>query len=99
VLFTANDLKSSEGRDCGKMTIPKKPRKRKSPTRKRPLALHSCAKLLDDIEAVDRALATAKICADKDHFRESIKALVEVVTQQGTVLRDLLLALEEDSGP
>ena len=55
--------------------------------------------LLDDLETVDRALASAKIYADKDNVRDSIKALVEVVAQQGMVLKDLLLALEQDSDP
>ena len=32
-------------------------------------------------------------------FRDGIEALVKVVDQQGKVLRDLLLALEEDSQP
>jgi hypothetical protein len=36
---------------------------------------------------------------DKDDFRDGIEALVKVVDQQGKVLRDLLLALEEDSQP
>ena len=34
---------------------------------------------------------------NKDDFLDSIEALVELIDQQGTVLRDLLLALEEDS--
>jgi hypothetical protein len=79
------------------MAIPKKPHKRKSRTREKAVSAPFVRDLLEDIESVDLALATAKICADKDHFPESLKALVEVVTQQGTVLRDLLLALEEDS--
>jgi hypothetical protein len=78
------------------MALPKKPRKRKSPTEKAVSNLF-VRELLDDLETVDRALATAKFCADKDYFRDSIKALAEVVSQQGMVIRDLLLALEEDS--
>ena len=37
--------------------------------------------------------------SDKDDFRDGIEALVKVVDQQGKVLRDLLLALEEGSQP
>jgi hypothetical protein len=51
------------------------------------------------VEAVDGALAAAKICADKDYFRDSINALSQVIAGQGMVLKDLLLALEEDSDP
>jgi molecular chaperone GrpE (heat shock protein) len=81
------------------MAIPRKPRKRKSPAREKAISAAFVRELLDDIEAVDRALATAKICAEKDNLRDGIKSLLEVVAQQGTVLRDLLLALEEDSDP
>jgi hypothetical protein len=77
------------------MAIPKKPRKRKSPTREKAIGTSFVRELLDDLESVDRAL----ISADKGYFRDSIKALVEVVAQQGMVLKDLLLALEEDSDP
>jgi hypothetical protein len=81
------------------MAMAKKPRKRKSPTREKAISAAFVRELLDDVEAVDRALATTKIFADKDNLRDGIKALVEVVAQQGAVLRDLLLALEEDSDP
>ena len=84
------------------MTRPKKPRKleRKSnsPARKKAVTGPFVRELLENLERTDRALATAKLYADnKDDFLDSIEALVEVVDQQGTVLRDLLLALEEDS--
>ena len=81
------------------MATPKKARKRKSPTRKKAVSVPFVRGLLDDLDKVDRALTIAKRCADdKEDFRERIEALVEVVAQQGMVLRDLLLALEEDSG-
>jgi hypothetical protein len=54
--------------------------------------------LLEALEAVDGALRMARINAnDEEVFRDSIEALVKVVTHQGMVLKDLLLALEEDS--
>ena len=81
------------------MATSKKSRKRKSPKLEKAVSASFVRELLDDLETVDRALASAKICADKDNVRDSIKALVEVVAQQGMVLKDLLLALEQDSDP
>ena len=51
--------------------------------------------LLEALEAVDGALKIGRIKAND----ESVEALVKVLTQQGMVLKDLLLALEEDSDP
>ena len=82
------------------MAIPKKPRKRKSPAREKAISPSFVRELLVDLESADRALAIAKPGADdKDDFRDRIEALVLVVAQQGMVLKDLLLALEEDSDP
>jgi hypothetical protein len=83
------------------MATPKKPRKRKSPSRKKAISVPFVRELLDDLDKVDRSLTIAKRCCadDKEDFRERIEALVEVVAQQGMVLKDLLLALEEDSDP
>ena len=81
------------------MATSKKSRKRKSPKLEKAVSASFVRELLDDLETVDRALASAKIYADKDNVRDSIKALVEVVAQQGMVLKDLLLALEQDSDP
>lgn len=81
------------------MATSKKSRKRKSPKLEKAVSASFVRELLDDLETVDRALASAKIYADKDNVRDSTKALVEVVAQQGMVLKDLLLALEQDSDP
>ena len=81
------------------MATSKKSRQRKSPKLEKAVSASFVRELLDDLETVDRALASAKIYADKDNVRDSIKALVEVVAQQGMVLKDLLLALEQDSDP
>jgi hypothetical protein len=78
------------------MAILEKPRKlerkAKSPPRERAVSGLFVRELLEDLEAVDGALRIQKIKAND----ESVEALVKVVTQQGMVLKDLLLALEED---
>ena len=82
------------------MTTSKKPRPKKSPTREKTISTLFARKLLQDLETVDHAITMARLYAgDKDDFRDGIEALVKVVDQQGKVLRDLLLALEEDSQP
>ena len=82
------------------MTTSKKTRPEKSPARKRTISTSFTRKLLEQLEAVDHAITMARLYAgDKDDFRDGIEALVKVVDQQGMVLRDLLLALEEDSQP
>jgi hypothetical protein len=78
------------------MAILKKPRKLernpKSSPRERAVNGLFVRELLGDLEAVDGALSIRRIKAND----ESVEALVKVVTQQGMVLKDLLLALEED---
>ena len=82
------------------MTTSKKPRPKKSPTREKTVSAAFARKLLEELETVDHAITMARLYAgDKDDFRDGIEALVKVVDQQGKVLRDLLLALEEDSQP
>jgi hypothetical protein len=82
------------------MTTSKKPRPKKSPTREKIVSVAFARKLLEELETVDHLLTMARLYAgDKDDFRDGIEALVKVVDQQGTVLRELLLALEEDSRP
>ena len=82
------------------MTTSKKPHPKKSPTREKTISTSFARKLLQDLETVDHAITMARLYAsDKDDFRDGIEALVKVVDQQGKVLRDLLLALEEDSQP
>jgi hypothetical protein len=78
------------------MTKSTKPRKRKPPAREKAATFSVVRKLLEDLETVDHAVTMAKLYAgDKDDFREGIEALVKVVEQQGKVLKDLLLALED----
>ena len=82
------------------MTTSKKHRPKKSPTREKTVSAAFARKLLEELETVDHAITMARLYAgDKDDFRDGIEALVKVVDQQGKVLRDLLLALEEDSRP
>jgi hypothetical protein len=82
------------------MTTSKKPRPKKSPAREKTISTSFARKLLQDLETVDHAITMARLYAsDKDDFRDGIEALVKVVDQQGKVLRDVLLALEEDSQP
>ena len=78
------------------MTKPTKPRKRKPPAREKAVNVSLARKLLEDLESVDHAITMARLYAgDKDDFRDGIEALVKVVDQQGKVLKDLLLALED----
>jgi hypothetical protein len=80
------------------MANSKKPRKRKLPAREKTVTVSFTRKLIEDLERVDHAITMARLYAgDKDDFRDGIEALVKVVDQQGKVLRDLLLALEEHS--
>jgi hypothetical protein len=79
------------------MTNPKKIRKAKPRSPEKPVSVSFARKLLDDLETVDHAITMARLYAtDKDDFRDGIEALVNVVDQQGKVLRELLLALEEN---
>jgi len=78
------------------MTKTTKPRKKKPQTREKAVNISVARKLLDDLETVDHAITMARLYAgDKDDFRDGIEALVKVVDQQGKVLKDLLLALED----
>ena len=78
------------------MTKSTKPRKRKPPVREKATTVSVVRKFLEDLETVDHAITMARLYAgDKDDFREGIEALVKVVDQQGKVLKDLLLALED----
>jgi hypothetical protein len=78
------------------MTKSTKPPKRKPPAREKAATVSIVPKLLEDLETVDHAITMARLYAgDKDDFREGIEALVKVVEQQGKVLKDLLLALED----
>ncbi len=78
------------------MTKTTKPRKRKPPAPEKAVNLSLARKLLADLETVDHAITMARLYAgDKDDFRDGIEALVKVVDQQGKVLKDLLLALED----
>jgi hypothetical protein len=80
------------------MANSKNPRKRKLPVREKTVTVSFARKLIEDLERVDHAITMARLYAgDKDDFRDGIEALVKVVDQQGKVLRDLLLALEEHS--
>jgi hypothetical protein len=82
------------------MTTSKKSRPKKSPAREKTISTSFARKLLQDLETVDHAITMARLYAsDKDDFRDGIEALVKVVDQQGKVLRDLLLALEEAYQP
>jgi hypothetical protein len=78
------------------MTKSTKPAKAKPPAREKAANVSFVRKLLEDLETVDHAITMARLYAgDKDDFREGIEALVKVVEQQGKVLKDLLLALED----
>jgi len=78
------------------MTKSTSPGKRKSPAREEAIKLSFVRKLLEDLETVDHAITMARLYGgDKDDFRDGIEALVKVVDQQGKVLKDLLLALED----
>jgi hypothetical protein len=78
------------------MTKSTKPRKRKPPAREKAASVSLVRKLLGDLETVDHAITMARLYAgDKDDFRDGIEALVKVVDQQGKVLKDLLVALED----
>jgi hypothetical protein len=78
------------------MTKSNKPGKRKPPAREKAVGVSIVRKLLEDLETVDHAITMARLYAgDKDDFRDGIEALVKVVDQQGKVLRDLLLTLED----
>jgi hypothetical protein len=88
----------TRGPTSSAMTTSKKPRPKKSPTREKTVSAAFARKLLEELETVDHAITMARLYAgDKDDFRDGIEALVKVVDQQGKVLRDLLLALKEDS--
>jgi hypothetical protein len=78
------------------MTKSTKVPKRKPPAREKAANVTIVRKLLADMEGVDHAITMARLYAgDKDDFREGIEALVKVVDQQGKVLKELLLALED----
>jgi hypothetical protein len=78
---------------------PRNARKTKSPAKGKAVSAALVRELLEALEGVDGALRMARINAnDEETFRDSVEALVKVVTQQGMVLKDLLLALEEDAG-
>jgi molecular chaperone GrpE (heat shock protein) len=78
---------------------PRNARKTKSAAKGKAVSAALVRELLEALEAVDGALRMARINAnDEETFRDSVEALVKVVTQQGMVLKDLLLALEEDAG-
>jgi hypothetical protein len=78
------------------MTKSTKPQKGKPPIRQKAVNVTLVRKLLEDLESVDHAVTMARLYAgDKDDFRDGIEALVKVVDQQGKVLKDLLLALED----
>jgi hypothetical protein len=71
-------------------------RKKKPPAREKAVNVSLARKLLEDLETVDHAITMARLYAgDKDDFRDGIEALVKVVDQQGKVLKDLLLALDD----
>jgi hypothetical protein len=77
---------------------PRNARKTKSPAKAKAVSAALVRELLETLEVVDGALRMARLYAnDEETFRDSVEALVKVVTQQGMVLKDLLLALEEDS--
>jgi hypothetical protein len=86
----------SAGPSSTAMTKSTKPAKAKPPAREKAANVSFVRKLLEDLETVDHAITMARLYAgDKDDFREGIEALVKVVEQQGKVLKDLLLALED----
>jgi hypothetical protein len=78
------------------MTKSTKPPKKRPPAREKAVNVSLARKLVEDLESVDHAITMARLYAgDKDDFRDGIEALVKVVDQQGKVLKDLLLALED----
>jgi hypothetical protein len=89
-------VSSSAGPSSTAMTKSTKPLKKRPPTREKAVNVSLARKLLEDLETVDHAITMARLYAgDKDDFRDGIEALVKVVDQQGKVLKDLLLALED----
>jgi hypothetical protein len=92
-------MSGTEALKSGDPMKPRKARKTKSAAKEKAVGAPLVRELLEALVAVDGALRMARIDAyDEETLRDSVEALVKAVTQQGMVLKDLLLALEEDAG-